>query len=94
MQRKNYPPKMQHLLGQVLTSTVVGIPPQMMEVITDYQRYHQKAKGGHKLTVPEISVLLMQQGIYETRRDIQHFQDIIEVRESEIHSSQKNYTNE
>ena len=75
---KNYPKKLKALLELESKEVVLKLPKDTIwDLAVTYQKAHQAAMKGHKLTLSEIATLIISQGIEATKADIKGFKNQI-----------------
>lgn len=73
MSRKKYTPEMEKVLKSNSKQVIVNVTTRNLRIATEYQKAHQAALGGHKLTLAEIVSLMLYQGVEKTREQIENF---------------------
>lgn len=68
---KNYPSQLRTLLEEPAVPSRFKTPESLQKIILEFQTEHQLAEGGHKLTIPEITVLAIKYGIKQIEKDIE-----------------------
>ena len=71
---KIYPAPLKRVLDLDSKEVIVKVPKvNIWNLAVKYQKAHQAALGGHKLTISEICTLIISQGIEKTKEQIQEF---------------------
>ena len=71
---KNYPTPFKRVFDLDTKSVIVEVPIEpVLNIAVEYQKAHQSALGGHKITLAEICSLIIFQGLEKTKEQIEGF---------------------
>lgn len=70
---KIYPLQLEKLLDEPAIPSRFATPASLQKTIVEFQELHQKSEGGHKLTIPEITVLAIAYGMKQMKKDNTNF---------------------